>query len=90
VLCALALAEVGVSGAGRQVKRNITRAIEQVAVQLGNTPAISRKCYVHPAVLEAYQAGSIISVRNGNEPEDVVRAFLGRRLARPSPERQAA
>jgi hypothetical protein len=45
---------------------------------------------VHPAVLEAYQAGSVISVRNGNEPEDVVRAFLGRRPARPSRERQAA
>jgi DNA topoisomerase-1 len=90
VLCALALAEVGVSASERQAKRNITRAIEQVATQLGNTPAISRKCYVHPAVLEAYQAGVTIAARNGADPEDVVVAFLGRRLARPTPERRAA
>jgi len=90
VLCALALAEVGVSGSGRQAKRNINRAIEQVAAQLRNTPAISRQCYVHPAVLEAYQAGSTIAVRNGAEPEDVVLAFLGRRLPQPGPGRRAA
>jgi len=29
--------------------RNITRAVESVAARLGNTPTISRKCYVHPA-----------------------------------------
>jgi DNA topoisomerase-1 len=30
-------------------------AIASVAVQLGNTPAVCRKGYVHPAILEAYQ-----------------------------------
>jgi DNA topoisomerase-1 len=35
-------------------KRTITLAIEQVAARLGNTPAICRKCYIHPAVLEAF------------------------------------
>lgn len=42
-----------------EAKKNITRAIEQVAEQLGNTPAICRKCYVHPAVLEAYLGGTL-------------------------------
>jgi DNA topoisomerase-1 len=37
-----------------QVQQNIRQAIEAVARRLGNTPAICRKCYVHPAVLEAY------------------------------------
>jgi len=33
------------------------RAIESVARQLGNTPTICRKCYVHPAVIDAYLDG---------------------------------
>jgi DNA topoisomerase I len=37
-----------------QAKANIKTAICAVAELLGNTPAICRRCYVHPAVLEAY------------------------------------
>src|SRR5437660_12454144 len=40
----------------KQAKANIKTAICAVAELLGNTPAICRKCYVHPAVLEAYLA----------------------------------
>ena len=40
-----------------QAKKNIVAAIKQVASQLGNTPSVCRKCYVHPAVLEAYMGG---------------------------------
>jgi DNA topoisomerase-1 len=38
----------------KQAKANVKAAICAVAELLGNTPAICRKCYVHPAVLEAY------------------------------------
>lgn len=38
----------------KQAKSNINTAIKAVAKILGNTPAICRKCYVHPAVLENY------------------------------------
>jgi DNA topoisomerase I len=38
----------------KQAKSNIKTAISAVAKILGNTPAICRKCYVHPAVLESY------------------------------------
>ena len=38
----------------KQAKENIKTAISAVAKILGNTPAICRKCYVHPAVLETY------------------------------------
>jgi DNA topoisomerase-1 len=34
-------------------------AIRQTADRLGNTPAVARGSYVHPAVLEANLAGSI-------------------------------
>jgi len=35
----------------------VKEAIVQVAKRLGNTPAISRKCYVHPSLIDAYVAG---------------------------------
>lgn len=37
-----------------QAKKNVVDAIKQVAGRLGNTPAVCRKCYVHPAVLDTY------------------------------------
>lgn len=40
-----------------EAKRNIVAAIKQVASELGNTPSVCRKCYVHPAVLDAYMGG---------------------------------
>ena len=43
----------------RAAKKNVVEAIRQTADQLGNTPAVARGSYVHPAVLEAYLAGSI-------------------------------
>src|SRR2546421_9908909 len=36
----------------KQAKANIKTAITAVAKILGNTPTISRKCYVHPACLD--------------------------------------
>lgn len=38
-------------------KKNIVQAIESVAARLGNTATICRKCYVHPAVIDAYLEG---------------------------------
>jgi DNA topoisomerase-1 len=40
-------------------KRTVSSAIKSVAEQLGNTPAIARKSYVHPVVLNAYLEGSL-------------------------------
>ena len=57
VLAALALQEFEKFDSATQAKRNVVRAIEAVAKVLGNTPAVSRKCYVHPAVLDAYMDG---------------------------------
>jgi len=44
--------------AGR--KKAIIAAIEEVAGQLGNTPAVCRACYVHPDVLDAYLDGTLV------------------------------
>lgn len=38
-------------------RATLAEAIASVASELGNTVAISRKCYIHPAVLDAFQDG---------------------------------
>lgn len=43
----------------RGARSNVIEAIKQTADRLGNTPAVARGSYVHPAVVEAYLAGSI-------------------------------
>lgn len=61
VLTANALASMEHATSQRQIKQNIVRAIERAAFQLGNTTAVCRKCYVHPAVLNAYMNGTLIT-----------------------------
>jgi DNA topoisomerase-1 len=90
VLAVAALRYLGPADGPRRAKRNFLRAIEGVARCLGNTPAICRKSYVHPAVLEAYLDGSLepplalpASVRRlrGLRPEEVEVAALLHRAA---------
>ena len=40
-------------------KRQVSGAIKSVAAELGNTPAVCRKAYVHPVVVNAYLEGSL-------------------------------
>ena len=44
-----------------EAKKNISAAIKEVARQLGNTPAICRKCYIHPAIFNAYAERRILN-----------------------------
>ena len=60
VLAAKALADVRSFASQAEAKRNIVRAIESVAKRLGNTKAVCRKCYIHPAVFDAYLDGATI------------------------------
>src|SRR6202171_3459652 len=95
VLAAIALNAVGEFETKKQAKANIKDAVIAVAKTLGNTPAICRKCYVHPAVFENYLAGNSIEglKRESDEAlanEDVdlrsgevaILKFLQARLAR--------
>lgn len=61
VLAALALHEFEKFDSEAQAKKNIVQAIESVAERLGNTPTICRKCYVHPAVIDAYLEGTVLA-----------------------------
>jgi DNA topoisomerase-1 len=54
VMCCDLLNEFEPATTIAQAKKNVVHAIAQVAAQLGNTPSVCRKCYVHPLVLETY------------------------------------
>jgi DNA topoisomerase-1 len=43
-----------------ELKNQLVDIIKEVAKQLGNTPAICRKCYIHPAIIDAFTAGELI------------------------------
>jgi DNA topoisomerase-1 len=38
----------------KEAQRNVKAAIADVAARLGNTPAVCRKCYIHPIILDGY------------------------------------
>lgn len=60
VVAAIALASFEPPDSESEAARCINEAIDEVAAALGNTRAIARKSYVHPAILDAYRDGSLI------------------------------
>ncbi|MFP5236561.1 MAG: DNA topoisomerase IB [Acidobacteriota bacterium] len=59
VLACAMLREFDACETQTQAKKNVVQAIASVAERLGNTPAVCRKCYVHPAVIESYMSGAM-------------------------------
>jgi len=49
-----------------QAKRNVNACVKAVAGLLGNTVAVCRGAYIHPAVLSAYSAGAL-AIRPGKD-----------------------
>ena len=71
VLAAVALLEYEKYDSEAQAKKNIVQAIESVAKKLGNTPTICRKCYVHPAVIESYLDGTMLTALRARAKEEL-------------------
>jgi DNA topoisomerase-1 len=99
-LAALALRELESFDTEAPTKKNVVQAVEAVAKMLGNTPAICRKCYIHPAIMDGYLDGSLraalkrradaklANTAAGLKAEEAaVMAFLSRTLARGARER---
>jgi len=59
VLAVRELQELGQFETERQAARQVVAAIKAVAKELGNTVAICKKCYVHPAVVQGYLDGTL-------------------------------
>jgi DNA topoisomerase I len=58
VLAAVALAVSGAAATSKTArKRAITRATQEVAGYLGNTPAVARASYIDPRVFDRYRSG---------------------------------
>jgi DNA topoisomerase I len=84
VLAAMALREFETFDSEAKAKKNVRAAIERVASQLGNTPTICRKCYIHPEVLSCYLEGGLLL-----EIKDEVESELREELASLKPEEAA-
>jgi DNA topoisomerase-1 len=98
VLAAAALCECPAPVSDAAFKRSVVQAVDSVSAKLGNTRAVCRKCYVHPAVFEAFRSGVTIDAAglkagprraNFSVAEAAVLALLKRRM-HPAPARAAA
>ena len=91
VLAAHALCQMEPCSSINQRRKNIVKAVETVAGHLGNTVAVCRKCYIHPAVLDAYVAATLDrNLKRGrrtaglSQKESAVLRFLRKTLKKPS------
>jgi DNA topoisomerase I len=75
VLASQALARLATFKSATEAKRNVMQAVACVASRLGNTKAVCRKAYIHPAILAAYMDGRPMAT-----DEAGVAAMIGRRL----------
>jgi DNA topoisomerase-1 len=67
------------AGAGQaEARRQVVAVIADIARRLGNTPAVCRKCYVHPGGIAAYLDGSLGRARDEDlaAEEEALLAFL--------------
>jgi DNA topoisomerase-1 len=72
---ATVLADIGAAQSEREARRNVATAIRLVAAELGNTPTICRKSYVHPVVIERYlDHGDTIQLQAANDRRTARRA----------------
>jgi DNA topoisomerase-1 len=77
VLAAWALEELGEAGSQRQAKRQLVRAVESVAKELGNTPAVCRSAYVHPEVIETHLEGNLAELLGRKADRRVAQGMRG-------------
>lgn len=68
VRAATILADLGPAESDAEAKRNVVLACKLVSTELGNTPAVCRSAYIHPAVLDRYLTGKTIAPLMREEP----------------------
>jgi len=57
--CARRLVEAGAAESPTEAKRIMAQCVKETASQLGNTPAVCRSSYVHPAIFDQYAEGRL-------------------------------
>jgi DNA topoisomerase-1 len=70
VLAAESLRDLGPSATQTATKANVIAAVDKVAGRLGNTRAVCRSSYIHPAVLLGYETGTLclFDCNGGGDP----------------------
>jgi len=76
LLCARALRPLAPPASASAGRRIVTSAIDAVAAQLRNTRSVCRRCYVHPAVIDAYLDGRLQKAMQGVRDEAGVTRLL--------------
>jgi DNA topoisomerase-1 len=92
-LAALALQQFELFDTEAKKKKAVVSAVANVAKHLGNTPAICRRCYIHPAIFDGYLDGTLLTtlkeqtrkclaenIKGLSAEEAAVAAFLSLRL----------
>ncbi len=79
VTATCALQDLGEYESQTHAKKNIVHAIEVASKHLGNTPAICRKSYVHPEIIDAYLNGSLLKALQQDDERGVIEALHGLR-----------
>jgi DNA topoisomerase-1 len=81
VLAATAFREFEAVTSERQARKNVSMVIASVAKILGNTPAVCRKCYVHPEIIHSYFEGKTIESLSQRISEDLTTSLSSLRPA---------
>jgi DNA topoisomerase-1 len=77
VLAARALRECEPFDSKAHAKRNIIKAIDAVAKRLGNTRAVCRKSYIHPAIVDCYMDPSLTQTLTQGAQRKAARSLNG-------------
>jgi len=84
LLCARALAALPAPRSATAGRRDMRRAVEAASEMLRNTPAVCRKCYIHPQVFESYLDGRLQDTMRGRSEETALIELLEQRARRPA------
>ena len=60
-----------------QAKQHVVERVKAIARELGNTPAVCRKCYIHPAVLDAFLLGTLAELPRPRQRKHLSREEVG-------------
>jgi DNA topoisomerase-1 len=80
LVAATDLASAPTPESDREARRAVTATVRTVSRLLGNTPAVCRRSYVHPAITEAFRSGDLAAAWDGPAPRVALLAPEERRL----------
>ena len=60
-----------------EAKQHVVEMVKAIARELGNTPAVCRKCYIHPAVLDAFLLGTLADLPRPRQRKHLSREEVG-------------